>query len=127
MSKKKKYNENSAIRASLRRTFSRSPIVREVLNAGRREVPRYKKDGTVSNRPAVQYHCQGCDGWVSSTNIYADHIEPVIRVNGTFIDWDDFISRLFCDIKNIQRLCGQCHDVKTSNERKARKENQRSK
>lgn len=55
--KKPKYNENSAIRSALRRTFSRSPIVREVMQDGRRERQINKKDGTPAKRPRVEFQC----------------------------------------------------------------------
>lgn len=124
--KKPKYNQNSAIRSALRRSFSRSPIVREVLMDGRREVPKFKKDGTPAAKPAVQYRCQVCeaagrDGWVSSTKISVDHVDPVIPVDATFTDWNTFVDRLWCPKSNLQRICDDCHNIKTAEERVARK------
>ena len=119
--KPKTYNQNAAIRAALRRTFSRSPIVREVLMAGRREMPKYKKDGTLAAKPAVQYQCQICNEWVSSTKVSVDHVIPVIPMDGTFVDWNTFVERLFCDRSNLQRVCEGCHHTKTQYERQQRK------
>jgi len=118
---KPKYNQNSAIRSALRRSFSRSPIVKEVLQEGRREVPKYKKDGTLSAKPGVQYHCQVCQRWTPSTKIAVDHIEPVIPADGTFTDWNTFVDRLWCEKSNLQRICDDCHAVKTEQERVFRK------
>jgi 5-methylcytosine-specific restriction endonuclease McrA len=117
----KKYNENAVIRGALRRAFSRSPVVREVLHEGRREVPRWRKDKTRAVKDAVQYQCQVCGEWVGSTKVQVDHIEPVIRVDGTWCGWEDFIKRLFCDKSNLQRICLECHGQKSLRERQQRK------
>ena len=119
--KKPKYNENSAIRSALRRAFSRSPIVREVLLEHRREVPKFKKDGSRCAKDAVQYQCQSCGAWVSSTNAQVDHFIPVIEEDGTFVDWNTYIKRLWCDKSNLKVICkDKCHAQKTQEERKKR-------
>lgn len=120
MKKKPKYNQNSAIRGAIRRTFSRSPIVREVLMSGRREVPRFNKDGSRAKKDAVQYQCQVCNEWVGSTKVAVDHVEPVISVDDGFVDWNNFVDRLFCSKDNLQRICEDCHDSKTYVEKIAR-------
>lgn len=123
--KRPPFNQNSAIRSALRRTFSRSPIVREVLMAGRREVPRYNKDGTRAKKDAVQYQCEVCGKWVGSTHVEVDHINPVIDNNIGFVDWNTFVARLFCGKENLQRICDDCHDKKTQAERDIAKERRR--
>ena len=124
--KKPKYNQASAIRGALRRAFSRSPIVKEVLHEARRELPKYKKDGTLAKKPSVQYQCQTCGQWKGSTYVEVDHVIPVIPVDGSFDpknpDWNMYIARLWCDKSNLQRICDECHDKKTAAEREARKE-----
>lgn len=117
MKKRPPYNQNAMIRGAIRRTFSRSPIVREVLMAGRREVPKYNKDGALAKKPSVQYQCQVCFNWEGSTKVTVDHIEPVISVEVGFVDWNQFVDRLFCDKSNLQRICDTCHDKKTHIER----------
>lgn len=129
--KKKKFNENAAIRSAVRRVFSRSPAVIEVLEEGRRERPRYKKDGTLAKVPHVEYDCQGCGRWFKKKDIAVDHIDPVIHPERGFVDWNEFIDRLWCDKSNLQRLCKyflkdkdkhggepSCHYKKTQEERK---------
>jgi 5-methylcytosine-specific restriction endonuclease McrA len=118
--KKPKYNQNSAIRGALRRAFARSPIVQEIMSQSRREVPRYKKDGTRHKKNAVQRQCQVCNAWVGSSKISVDHISPVISVDDGFQDWNEFVSRLWCDKENLQRICDECHNKKTYQERIAR-------
>lgn len=50
-----------------------------------------------------------------------DHIKSVIDVHEGFKNWDEYITRLFCDSNNLQFLCHTCHDLKTENENKLRK------
>ena len=135
--KKPKWNENSAIRSALRRIFVRSPIVIDVKKAARREIPKYKKDGSLAKRPSVQYKCAECGKWFKGTEIAVDHIVPVIDNLKTFEDWNTFIERLFCEAENLQVLCNyklkdigkhgddtSCHYKKTQEERLIRKANQ---
>lgn len=118
--KRPPYNENAAIRGALRRQFSRSPVVREVLMKVRREVPKYNKDGSRAKKDAVQYQCSACGQWTKSTAVAVDHVVPVIAVETGFTDWNDFVSRLFCGPGNLQVICDPCHNAKTQTERIAR-------
>jgi hypothetical protein len=90
------------------------------MAASRREVPRYKKDGSRHKKNSVQRQCEVCSNWVSSSQISVDHVVPVISVDNGFQDWNEFIARLWCDKKNLQRICDTCHDKKTYEERIAR-------
>lgn len=114
---KKTWNQEAAIRGALRRVFSRSPVIREVLFKVRREVPRYNKDGSRAKKDAVQYRCNVCQTYVGSTLVSVDHISPVISVSDGFIDFNTFIERLFCDASNLQVICDGCHNAKTYSER----------
>jgi 5-methylcytosine-specific restriction endonuclease McrA len=118
--KKPKYNPNSVIRGALRRAFARSPLVQEVMAESRREEPRYKQDGTRHKKNWVQRQCQVCGNWESSSKMAVDHIQPVVSVDNGFQDWNEFITRLWCDKSNLQRICDTCHDKKTTEERIAR-------
>ena len=118
--KRPPYNQNAAIRGAIRRQFSRSPIVREVLMKVRREIPKFNKDGSRAKKDAVQYRCNACGQWVGSTKCAVDHIAPVIDVQVGFVDWNQFIDRLFCDASNLQVICDTCHNSKTQSERIAR-------
>lgn len=114
------YNQNSAIRGALRRAFARSPLVVEKMQESRREVPRYLKDGTRAKKNWVQRQCEVCGSWVGSTKISIDHKDPVVSVTDGFVDWNEFIDRLWCPKDNLQRICDSCHDVKTQKERISR-------
>lgn len=118
--KKPPYNQEAAIRGALRRAFSRSPSVQEVLNLSRQEFPRYKKDGTRHKKNWVKRQCEVCNQWVPSSQIAVDHIIPVISVEHGKQDWNEFIDRLWCARENLQRICDPCHDKKTHEERIAR-------
>lgn len=118
--KRPPYNQNAQIRGAIRRQFSRSPVVREVLMKVRREVPKFNKDGSRAKKDAVQYQCGTCGQWTKSTAVAVDHIAPVIAVETGFVDWNDFVSRLFCGPENLQVICDPCHNTKTQTERIAR-------
>ncbi len=121
--KKPPYNREAAIRGALRRAFSRSPLVQEVMAESRREVPRYNKDGSRHKKNWVQRQCQVCGDWVSTSKMAVDHIVPVISVEHGKESWDTFIDRLWCITAgkaNLQRICDPCHDKKTQEERIAR-------
>ena len=116
------WNESSACRGAWRRIFARSPICIEILKEGKRYVPKYKKDGSRSKKDGVEYKCQVCNKWVKGsikgkTNIQVDHIIPVIDEEVGFVDWIVFHDRLFCDKKNLQRICTPDHKIKTQGER----------
>ena len=118
--KRPPYNQEAAIRGALRRAFSRSPIVQEVMNESRREVPRYNKDGSRHKKNWVQAQCQVCDQWHSKSKMAVDHKIPVISVQDGKQSWDEFVERLWCAKENLQRICDPCHDKKTYAERIAR-------
>ena len=72
------------------------------------------------------YECAGCKQHVPPTikqgrrrvtNIFVDHIDPIVDPKTGFIDWDTYINRMFCEEDNLQLLCGPCHDEKSMKER----------
>lgn len=113
----KPFNQNAVIRGAIRRTFARSPVVREVMNEVRKEFPKYNKDGSRSKKDAVCYLCNRCKKYVGSTKISVDHKIPVVSVEEGFVDWNEFISRLYCGKENLQVICDDCHKRKTNFER----------
>lgn len=114
------YNQSSVIRGALRRAFARSPLVVEKMQESRREVPRYLKDGSRAKKNWVQRQCEVCGSWVGSTKISVDHKEPVVSVSDGFVDWNEFVARLWCPKENLQRICDSCHNTKTQTERISR-------
>jgi hypothetical protein len=122
--KTKIFNEDATLRGAWRRVFARSPIVKEVMEEGKRYVDKFKKDGTKAKRQAVEYHCQVGDHWVRASvkgkkNIAVDHIVPVIgvtNIEGKVTDWNEFKRKLFCEKNNLQRICKEHHNMKTQQE-----------
>ncbi len=54
--------------------------------------------------------------------IVLDHRNPVIDPFDGWIDWNTYISRLFCEEDNWQVLCRDHHDMKTTLENEIRKD-----
>ena len=123
--KRPKFNQNSALRGAWRRVFSRSPIVREVLQEVRREVPKFNKDGTRAKRDSVQYKCYVCQEYHPSTEVQVDHIIPVVDPHIGFQNWEIYEKRLFCGKDNLGVICSADHKVKTDNEKAIAKERRR--
>lgn len=67
------------------------------------------------------YKCAVCQNIMPSKGMHVDHIDPVVSPEQGFIDWDIYISRLFCSADNLQLLCEPCHKTKTDKEREERK------
>lgn len=61
------------------------------------------------------FRCNHCKMGFGRKEINIDHIDPVVKITG-FINWDDYISKLFCDSSMMQILCLQCHSNKTLTE-----------
>lgn len=95
------------LRPKLRRISYQYPPRSEALKRSRVERGRYK--------------CASCEKIYRSTEINLDHIQPVVDPHTGWTDWNDFISRMFCDADGYQTLCITCHDAKTLKEREIRK------
>lgn len=101
----------------LRRGTMKFPPRNDALRAAKTE----KKINEKTGRMAQHYECAYCKGQFSAKNVCVDHIQPVIDPNGSFVDWNTYIERMFCSVENLQVLCGDCHDVKSKEERIQRK------
>lgn len=77
-----------------------------------------------TGRLAKHYKCAHCQGEFTSTNIEVDHINPVVDPKIGFVDWNTYITRLFCEKSNYQALCKTCHKIKSAQEKKERKKNE---
>ena len=119
MSKSKDWTEarkHSFIVSTLRAGMRRWPPKYEALKAAFTE----KKTNKVSNRQARHYKCAKCKEDFASTNVQVDHVKPIVDPKKGFVSWDDFIKRLFVEIKGLQVLCKPCHKEKTQQERAKR-------
>jgi 5-methylcytosine-specific restriction endonuclease McrA len=88
-----------------------------------KEAKTERRTNPASGRLAQFFLCARCGDEFVAKEVQVDHIEPVVPLTG-FISWDDTIARLFCEKEHLQVLCRRCHDDKTREERRARKENQ---
>ena len=101
-------------------------IKNQLRSATRKWAPNSlcKKDAHISRGV---YKCACCEQEVTPTfydedkrkrvtNIFVDHISPVIDPHVGFTTWDSFINNLFCEKDNLQLLCGTCHKAKTQEE-----------
>ena len=99
-----------------------------VLRAGaRRWPPKYEtlaeacigqKINIKSGRLAKHYKCNACKKEFPAKDVEVDHISPVVHTTEGFLDWNEFIKRLYCGKENMQVLCKLCHKIKTKEERK---------
>lgn len=112
--------ERGMILGAIRKAFSRSETARKV-----REAARAKSKGP---RGGAQYTCASCKAISSISGINVDHISPVVPVGKSYTDftWDQLIARLWCCEDNLQVLCKKCHNLKTKEEKRARKEAKKS-
>ena len=92
---KKKLIPYGAIRSQLRRLWLYSDQRKACLTAAR--VSRGK------------YRCAKCNELFGPKEVQVDHIIEI----GKLISWDDWITKLFCDVSNLQVLCKSCHLAKT--------------
>lgn len=111
--------ERGLLKGAIRRVFSRSELRRKVIDAAVIEHSDPK-------RPRVTKWCR-CFICLNPTAKYqtqVDHVIPVIPINSSFeeLGLDATADRTWCDEENLQAICESCHDIKTKQERKARKE-----
>lgn len=97
---------NQFIRSGLRKLWQKWPPKFECMNEGRRTVEGKKHK--------YEYQCNHCGEWFQQKQIQIDHIEPA----GSGADWDEFISKLLVGKDKLQKLCYDCHRIKTKEERK---------
>ena len=100
----------SFIRGLLRRGFTRYPVKHQVKKASSRI-----KKGT----KRYEYQCATCRDWFPNSQIEIDHINPAGSLRSES-DLAGFVTRLYCEPKDLQALCKDCHLKKTSEERKRR-------
>lgn len=114
-----RYNPEMAARQALRRAFSRSPVVIELMYANKRKVARYNKDGSRHKVDATEHLCTVCKQWkrsVKNSKVVIDHIHPVVDPEVGFVDMNTYFKRLWCDRSGLQKICGECHRKKTNAE-----------
>jgi 5-methylcytosine-specific restriction endonuclease McrA len=108
----------------------RSFVTSALRAASRRWPPKYKalkeafvgrKVNAKTGKLAMHYKCAECKQLFVATDVQVDHIKPVVDPKKGFTTWDNFIERMFCEMKNLQVLCKPCHKIKTDQEKLERK------
>ncbi len=82
-----------------------------------------------TGRKCKLHKCSDCCRLFPAKDVAADHIEPVVPVDGKWgdtteylgVNWNELLPRLFCEEENYQVLCHGCHSEKTEVEKRMRK------
>lgn len=95
-----------------------------VMNTLRRGTYRWPGRWLAEKRSALgkgYYFCENpeCGVVVKKRFTQMDHNPPVVPVEG-WDSWEGVIDRMFCSPDNYQRLCKDCHAVKTKEENQQR-------
>jgi len=104
---------NSFIKSTLRSGSQRWPPKYKSLG----DAKQGKRINQATGRLAEHYRCATCGEDFPAKNIQVDHIHPVIDPAVGFTTWDDVIKRMFCEQKDFQILCRECHKEKTNLEK----------
>ena len=68
-----------------------------------------------------KYKCAACGELFGPKEVKVDHIEPVVDPVTGFLDWNEYIKRLFVEITGYQTLCVGCHHEKSIAENERRR------
>lgn len=107
-----KFDKRSFVIGKLRNSFKKTPMFSEVRNAAKEEYYVESKHGKQMRR--VHFKCNSCGEFFKDKEIDVDHMDPVVNPDTGWIDYNDFIERLFCQADRLQVLCKPCHKAKTS-------------
>jgi hypothetical protein len=112
--------EKGLLKGAMRRVFSRSDLRRYAIDLV--VIPGYFDP----KRPRVTKWgmCQTCFKPIPKYLLEVDHVIPVIPLDKSFdeMSLDDVADRLWCEITNLSPICKEDHKIKTSLERKLRKQ-----
>ena len=104
-------------------------IIGTLRQGMRRYPPKYeallrakigKRVNKKTGRKADHYRCAECKKAFPKKDVQVDHRKPVVDPKKGFVDWNTYIERLFCGIRNLQVLCTGCHKIKTQKEKTKR-------
>jgi 5-methylcytosine-specific restriction endonuclease McrA len=111
------YPNKQIIKGALRRVMSRSPVIRTIKEKAVHPTEKGKRGGK-------QYVCASCKATFAGNEVQVDHIKPVLRIQESVhdLDYNMLVKRIFCNPRNLQVLCKECHKTKTKEENRKRKE-----
>lgn len=84
-----------------------SPTRRYLLNSQKKQIAKFKQDGTESKVMMNVWECSECGELVAERDV--DHVDPVGKLPTTEEELPAWVGRLFCDLSNIRILCKPCH------------------
>ena len=74
-----------------------------------------------TGRMCKLHRCAICGELFPKGQLIADHVDPVVCPDQGFINWDTYISRMFCEVGGFQALCKPCSHEKTQEENARRR------
>lgn len=119
MKKPNNAKERGLIKGAIRRVFSRSELRRKALDAA------LVKDYNDPSRKRVTRwgRCAECKILTPLYLLEIDHKVPIVPIGSTLeeMNWDDVIDNIWCDERNLQAVCKDCHKAKTKEENAERR------
>lgn len=79
-----------------------------------------RKINPKTGRLAWHSLCNICKKDFPEGSMILDHILPVVPVSG-WVDWENYLDRMFCEQSNFQTLCETCDIKKCADEGQIRK------
>lgn len=105
---------------------ARRKELKKLLNKTLRNASMRWKGKTIARQNARRargkYECAECGPkkLYGPKEVQMDHIEPVCNISTGFIDWNEYIDRMFCFPEGYQALCKPHHQIKTQLENATR-------
>lgn len=110
--------ERNLLKGAIRRVFARSELRKAVIE-------KSKCIYHNPSRPRVKTwcFCPSCNNYIPKSYMEVDHITPLIGLMESLegLSWDEVINRLWCEERNLQAICSDCHKKKTHAENKLRR------
>lgn len=107
--------------------WTRSRFHSFVAGALRQASNRWPPKFTVRKAAWIERGVYECAGYkrsphpIPAKDVKVDHIDPVVDPAVGFVNWDQYIERLFVEIEKLQVLCETCHNHKSKDEKEIRK------
>lgn len=111
--------ERNLIKGAIRRVFSRSDLRRSIIDKA-----VFKHEDETRKRVKTWCKCAQCGVPTPKSYLQVDHIQPIVPLTSSLeeMSWDEVVNNIWCDEKNLQALCEECHNVKSKAENKKRRE-----
>lgn len=108
--------DKGRIIGAIRRIFSMSNLYKFCKNRNLVE--------ETGPRGGKMLRCDCCGNNFPWSKTQLDHIDEVIPIDRTAesMGLDEIVSRMWCSPDNLQVLCSECHDIKTQEANKERRE-----